>query len=136
MLSYNKSKVILFFFIFNSMIFYENFFAKTCFSPKNILINAKKNVYLIEKTKFSRYLSAGAIVFHNRNINFTTLPLNRHSNQLYVFLNAESPIYTLKMPDEMNDNYFNISMTYRSVYLFFKYIFSNFPNFSLDCHFI
>ncbi|VDN52118.1 unnamed protein product [Dracunculus medinensis] len=62
-------------------------------------------------TDQKKYLSAGAVLFLLPNPKL--MPIARHPNQLYVFLNGESPINSWKIPESMNEEFFNITMTFR-----------------------
>lgn len=78
-------------------------------------------------TNFRYSSDADAIVFHIRDLNTSDLPLRRSPKQFYVFLLLESPHYTGKsLWEKINgttkykipDDYFNLTVTYRSVNCF------------------
>lgn len=61
----------------------------------------------------SKLQSAGAVLFHIRDLRPNDLPINRSQNQLFTFFLLESPHHTGGALSSMPKDYFNITLTYR-----------------------
>uniref|UniRef100_A0A183J5Y4 Fucosyltransferase n=1 Tax=Soboliphyme baturini TaxID=241478 RepID=A0A183J5Y4_9BILA len=57
--------------------------------------------------------SSQVVFFHERDFSLMDLPERRHTSQMFVIANWEAPVYLAGKTAFLNDNFFNLTMTYR-----------------------